>query len=272
MSDYQQKLQILKDTMRKTGGCAIAFSGGVDSSLLLAVASEVLGQRCLAVIATSSTYPQREYKAAIEWVEKQNIPHVVVVSEELDIPEFVDNPTDRCYYCKRELMAKVRQQANAHGLPHIAHGANADDVHDFRPGMRAAREVGALSPLKDAGLTKEDIRTIARDEYHLPVADKPAMACLSSRFPYGSKITREKLQQVENMENYLFDNGFRVVRARNHGDMVRLELGVDEMLRMHDIDIRQKCVSFAKSLGFIYVVMDLEGFRSGSMNEVLQIG
>ncbi len=270
MSDYSQKLKKLKELIQNTGGCAIAYSGGVDSSLLLAVASEALGNRCLAVIATSSTYPKREYEAAIKWVQDRNIAHVVVVSEELDIPEFVDNPPNRCYFCKRELLAKVKEQADAHGLPHIAHGANADDAHDFRPGMLAANDIGALSPLKDAGLTKSEIRLIAREEYDLDVSDKPAMACLSSRFPYGSSITREKLRQVEAMENYLFDQGFRVVRARHHGDLLRLELGQDEMHLMQSQVVRAASVSFAKSLGFVYVVLDMEGFRSGSMNEVLR--
>lgn len=264
------KLKRLKQLLRDTGGCVIAYSGGVDSSLLLTVAVEVLGRKCLAAIATSSTYPRREYEAAVSWVKDHNIPHVVIVSEELDIPEFVNNPPERCYYCKRELFAKVREQADAHGLPHIAHGANADDDNDFRPGMRAAVELGALAPLKAAGLSKADIRTIAREVYDLPVADKPAMACLSSRFPYGSSITREKLRQVEAVEDYLLDRGLRVVRARHHGEILRIELGPEEMLLMQRSDVRSGCIGFAKQQGFVYVTLDLEGFRSGSMNEVLE--
>lgn len=266
-----KKLNALRLILRDTNGCAIAYSGGVDSSLLLAVAVEVLGDRCLAVIATSSTYPKREYEAAIKWVTERGIPHVVVTSEELDIPEFKDNPPNRCYFCKRELMAKVREQADAYSLPSIAHGANADDVNDFRPGNRAAAELGSLTPLKDAGLSKADIRTIAREVYKLPVADKPAMACLSSRFPYGSSITLEKLQQVERIENYLMDRGMKVLRARHHGDILRLELGSEEMQLMHNDEIRVGCIAFAKTLGFAYVTVDLEGFRSGSMNEILKI-
>jgi len=268
-SDCMQKLDKLRQLLRDTGGCAIAYSGGVDSSLILAVASEVLGDRCLAVIATSSTYPKREYEAAIQWVIERGIPHVVVVSEELDIPEFIDNPPNRCYFCKKELFAKVKEQADSRGLPHIAHGANADDDNDFRPGTRAGVEMGALTPLKDAGLTKADIRSIAREVYDLPVADKPAMACLSSRFPYGSSITREKLRQVEEVENYLFDRGFRVVRARHHGDVLRLELGPEEMQRVQQPDVRAGFIKFAKQQGFTYITLDLDGFRSGSMNEVL---
>lgn len=263
------KLDKLKAILAGTGGCAVAFSGGVDSTLLLAVASEVLGDRCLAVIATSSTYPRREYEAAIRWVTENQIPHSVVVSEELDIPEFKDNPPNRCYFCKRELFAKVRERAEVYGLRHIAHGANADDVNDFRPGMRAGVEAGALTPLKDAGLTKADVRLIAREVYDLSVADKPAMACLSSRFPYGSGITRDKLAQVEAVENYLFDHGCRVVRARHHGDLVRLELGAEETQLVQTDPIRAELIAFAKVQGFTYVTMDLQGFRSGSMNEAL---
>ncbi len=268
--DHLGKLERLRQLLRDTEGCAVAYSGGVDSSVLLAAAAEVLGDRCLAVIATSSTYPKREYKSAIEWVTRRGIPHVLVVSEELDIPEFRDNPPNRCYFCKRELLAKVREQADAHGLPHIAHGANADDANDFRPGLRAGAEMGALTPLKDAGLTKAEIRAIARDVYNLPVADKPAMACLSSRFPYGSSITREKLRQVEAVENYLHDCGMRVVRARHHGEILRLELGPDEMRLLQDPRMCAECIAFAKQQGFTYITLDLEGFRSGSMNDVLR--
>ena len=195
-----KKLNKLKKILRETEGCAIAFSGGVDSSLLLTVADEVLGNRCLAVIATSSTYPQREYEQAVDWAKNNNIPHVIIASEELDIPEFSANPTDRCYYCKKELFAKVKEQADKYGLNCVADGSNADDVGDYRPGMNAACELGVLSPLKEASLTKEDIRTIAKEVYHLPMADKPSMACLASRFPYGSAITDDKLNQIEHIK------------------------------------------------------------------------
>lgn len=268
-AECRSKLDKLKEILRDTGGCAIAFSGGVDSTLLLAVASEVLGDRCLAVIATSSTYQKREYEAAIRWVTENQIPHSVVVSEELDIPEFRDNPPNRCYLCKNELFAKVRERAETYGLKHMAHGANADDANDFRPGMRAGAEMGALTPLKDAGLTKADIRLVAAEVYGLAVADKPATACLSSRFPYGSSITREKLQQVEAVENYLFDHGCRIVRARHHGDLLRLELGPEEMQLVQTDPVRADLIAFAKAQGFTYVTTDLQGFRSGSMNEAL---
>ncbi len=268
-SECSEKLNKLKNILRGTKGCAVAFSGGVDSSLLLTVAHETLGNRCLAVIATSSTYPQRECDQAIEWIKNQNIQYVVIHSEELDIPEFSANPTDRCYYCKKELFEKVREQAHAHRMKWVADGSNADDVGDYRPGMDAARELGVLSPLKEANLTKEDIRTIAREVYHLPMADKPSMACLASRFPYGSAITRDKLSQVEKIEVFLEQEGFRIFRARHHGEILRLELGPEEMLSIMNDDKRKRITMFVKEQGFLYVTLDLEGYRTGSMNEGL---
>jgi len=261
------KLERLRSILKNTGGCAVAFSGGVDSSVVLSAAHEVLGERCLAVIATSSTYPEREYRRAIEWVEQQGIPHVVISSEELDIPGFSQNPADRCYYCKKELFEKVGEQARIHGLGFVADGSNADDAGDYRPGMTAARELKVLSPLREAGLTKEDVRALAREVYRLPVADKPSMACLASRFPYGSEITRVKLGQVEQIEVFLERQGVRVFRARHHGDILRLELGPEEMNAVMNVDMRRKIILMAKELGFIYVTLDLEGYRTGSMNE-----
>lgn len=268
--DADQKLKNLKQILRDTGGCAVAYSGGVDSTLLLAVAREVLEDRCLAVIATSSTYPKREFEAATCWLNDQGIPHAIIESEELDIAGFSDNPPDRCYFCKKELFGKIRREAEARGLRAVADGSNADDVNDFRPGSIAAAELGVISPLRQAGLTKDEIRLISREIYGLPTADKPSMACMSSRFPYGSKITRDKLRQVEDVEDFLFEKGFRTLRARHHGDLLRLELGPDEIRLMHDPELRSACVEFAKERGFDYVTLDLEGFRSGSMNEPLK--
>ena len=266
----KHKLDNLKKILGETEGCAIAFSGGVDSTLLVTVAYEVLGERCLAVLATSSTYPERECKRAIEWLETKKIPFVVIASEELDIPEFSKNPVNRCYHCKKELFEKVREQALKRGLESVADGSNADDKHDYRPGMTAARETRVLSPLAQAGLTKEDIRTLSRDVYHLSTADKPSMACLASRFPYGSTITREKLSQVEKIEAFLEERGFRIYRARHHGEIVRLELGEKEFESCMHPDLRKNITDFAKAQGFAYVALDLEGYRTGSMNEGLQ--
>ncbi|MBN1291116.1 MAG: ATP-dependent sacrificial sulfur transferase LarE, partial [Candidatus Latescibacteria bacterium] len=267
--ECEKKLDKLRDILKETGGCAVAYSGGVDSSLLLTVAHEVLGDRALGVIATSSTYPEREFKRAIDLAKGKNFTYVVINSEELDIDGFSKNPADRCYYCKKELFDKVREQAQARELNWIADGTNADDTGDYRPGMIAARELGVLSPLLEAGLTKDDIRTILREVYELDIADKPSMACLASRFPYGMTITKNKLAQVEKIETYLEALGFRVYRARHHGDIVRLELGAEELKAAMDVDTRSKIVAVAKEHGFKYVTLDMEGYRTGSMNEVL---
>lgn len=266
----QEKLDNFRTIMKNTGGCAVAFSGGVDSTLVLTVAHEVLGDKSLAVIATSSTYPERECKKALDWVKENAIPHVVIHSEELDIPDFSKNPTNRCYYCKKELFEKVAEEAQKHGIKYVADGSNADDRGDYRPGLNAARELGVISPLMEAGLTKEDIRTISREIYQLPTADKPAAACLASRFPYGDEITISKLGQIERIENFLEKEGLRVFRARHHGTILRLELGPEEMIRIFKDDLRDRVVMYVKDQGFSYVTLDLEGYRTGSMNEPLK--
>ncbi len=269
-SECETKLKDLKVILSKINGCAIAYSGGVDSSLLVTVASEILGDNCLAVISKSSTYSARECENALNFLNERRIKYVVIESEELDIPGFSDNPRDRCYFCKKELFTKIFAVAQNYGFLYVADGTNADDDNDYRPGMQAAKELGVLFPLKDAGLTKQEIRIISKEIYNLPTADKPAMACLASRFPYGTKITRDKLEQVEIMEKFLAEHNFSVFRARYHGDVIRIELGKDELHKiMHD-GIREKCISLAKSNGFKYITIDLEGYRIGSMNEALE--
>lgn len=267
---YHKKLSKLKGLLKSWGGCAVAFSGGVDSTLLLTVAHEIMGKKCLAVIATSSTYPKREYDEALKWVQDQDIPHTVIVSEELDIQGFSDNPPQRCYYCKKELFSKIIDEAKRFGVSVVADGTNSDDTGDFRPGMKAIRELGVQSPLLECGLTKNDIRLISREIYNLPTADKQPMACMASRIPYGSVVTKEKLKQVEAIEDFLAEKGFKVFRARHHGDLLRIELGKDEMTMLQDGTLTSELVEFAKRAGFVYVTLDLQGFRSGSMNEVLR--
>ena len=267
---YHKKLSKLKGLLKSWGGCAVAFSGGVDSTLLLTVAHEIMGKKCLAVIATSSTYPKREYDEALKWVQDQDIPHTVIVSEELDIQGFSDNPPQRCYYCKKELFSKIIDEAKRFGVSVVADGTNSDDTGDFRPGMKAVQELGVQSPLLECGFTKNDIRLISREIYNLPTADKQPMACMASRIPYGSVVTKEKLKQVEAIEDFLAEKGFKVFRARHHGDLLRIELGKDEMTMLQRGTLTSELVDFAKRAGFVYVTLDLQGFRSGSMNEVLR--
>jgi uncharacterized protein len=269
-ASLRAKYDKLETTIRKAGYCAVAYSGGVDSTLVMSVAHEVHGNRCLAVIATSSTYAQREFQEAVQWVGERKIEYLVIHSEELDIPDFSNNPPNRCYYCKRELFTKIREVAQKRGLDTVLDGTNADDVHDFRPGMIAARELGIVSPLREAGLTKMEIRQISREKYGLSTADKPAMACLASRFPYGSTITKERLRQVETLEDHLLRKGFRNFRARHHGNIVRIELDPEDLRHLRDENLRHGIVQCAKELGFTYVTLDLEGYRTGSMNETLE--
>ncbi|MBI5018260.1 MAG: ATP-dependent sacrificial sulfur transferase LarE [Deltaproteobacteria bacterium] len=263
----QEKKDRLLDLLRETGGCVIGFSGGVDSTFLFAVAAAVLGQKALAVTASSETYPERELREARELAEKIGGRHRVIVSEELDIPGFAENPKDRCYHCKKELFSKLRAVAEEEGLPQVLDGSNVDDRGDYRPGRRALRELDVRSPLEEAGLSKADIRELSR-ELGLPTWDKPAFACLSSRFPYGTRITREKVTQVGRAEESLRELGLRVLRVRHHGDVARLELGADEFGRVVN-GLRDEVVRRVKEAGYVYVALDLQGYRTGAMNETL---
>lgn len=261
----QYKYDTLRGTIASLGGCVIGFSGGVDSTLLFAVAAEVLGERALAVTATSETYPERELNEAQELAARIGGRHRVIVSEELDIPQFKDNPRNRCYYCKKELFGKLRAIAVEEGLPHVLDGTNIDDRSDHRPGRQAALEIEVRSPLEEAGFTKEDIRALSQ-ALDLPTWDKPAYACLSSRFPYGTAITRERVRQVGQAEESLRELGFRTLRVRYHGNVARLELGQQEFLQAVT-DLRDQVVQRVKQAGFTYVAIDLQGYRTGAMNE-----
>jgi len=256
--------------LKEAGELAVAFSGGVDSSYLVSIARRVLGDRSIAVTALSPTYPDH-VKADAEAVAKLvGIRHILVESNELAIPGFAANPADRCYFCKRELFGEIAKAVNSLGFTRIADGSNCDDRGDYRPGMRAVCELGVWSPLMDVGMTKEDIRECSRNA-GLPTADKPAFACLASRFPYGTEITEEKLKAVDKMEVFLREHGFRVVRVRHHGEVARIEVGEDEIGRMCDAAIRAEVMAKAKECGFLYAAIDLKGYRTGSMNEGLSL-
>jgi uncharacterized protein len=267
-SDLQKKADLLESIIKQYHSVLVAFSGGVDSTLLAFVCKKVLGDKTVLVTATSSTYPQRELDDARAIGSSFCINHIFITSEELDIPEFAQNPHDRCYYCKKELFSKLLATAKNYGCDVVFDGNNIDDIGDYRPGRRAIKELGIISPLELAGLTKQDIRAISR-HYNLPTSEKPALACLSSRIPYGEEITREKLRRIETAENFLSDSGFTQVRVRSHGDLARLEFINSEIEKA--FSQRDEIHKAIKNTGFSYVCIDLQGYRTGAMNEVLKI-
>jgi uncharacterized protein len=264
----QEKYELLKDIIEKKKSAAIAFSGGVDSTFLLRVAKEVLEDKLIAVTATSSTYPERELKEAIKYSEDIGVTHIIISSEELDIEGFASNPKNRCYYCKKELYTKINNIASANGVDYVFDGSNLDDTEDYRPGMQAAKELYVVSPLKEAGLTKNDIRDLSK-ELGLPTWNKPSFACLSSRFPYGNKITLPKLNMVDKAEQFLLDIGLTQVRVRHHGEIARIEVEPSERENFFDIEVMNRIGNEFKKIGFTYVTLDLLGYRTGSMNEGL---
>lgn len=259
-----QKYNKLQQILRDMESCLIAFSGGVDSTFLLAVATEILGDKVLAVTATSETYPERELFEARKLAAQIGARHIEIVSEELELSEFKENPRNRCYYCKRELFSKLRAVADQNRIKFVLDGTNFDDRADYRPGRQAAAEIGVCSPLDSAGLTKENIRELSK-QIGLPTWDKPAFACLSSRFPYGVAITPERVRQVGIAEENLFLLGFKTVRLRYHGDVARLELGEKEFV-LATGKLRLETIAIVKSAGFHFVAIDLVGYRTGSMN------
>ena len=265
----QSKYTQLQSIIRDMGSVVIGYSGGVDSTLLIRVAKEILGDNALAVIGKSETYPTREYEEAVALVESIGARYEVVRTEETDNLKFSENPPDRCYFCKTELFSKLNSIATARGIRWIADGTITDDLGDFRPGMRAKSEQNVRSPLLEADMSKDDVRAISK-ELALPTWDKGSFACLSSRFPYGQQITREALTKVDGAESLLRDLGFRYFRVRYHDERTaRIEVGHEEIPWLLDPSTRDQIVKHLKSLGFIYVTLDLQGYRTGSMNEVL---
>lgn len=268
MQAHEEKLSLLRDDLAKMEKVLIAFSGGVDSTFLLYVAHEVLGKNALPVTIKSSLFPDREFRWTEDFCRKLGLGQQVIISKELNNPEFNKNSPDRCYICKKSIFGEIFNLARDLGIKHVADGTNFDDIDDYRPGMRALKEMGIYSPLLKAGLTKENIRFLSK-EANLPTWNWPSFACLSSRIPYGEKITREKLQMIEKAEQYLMDLGFKQVRVRHHGDIARIEVIPEERAKFCTPGFMDEVYGFFKSIGFLYAVLDLRGYRSGSMNEKL---
>jgi len=266
--DVAAKHQKLREIVSGYESALVCFSGGVDSTLLLRVAHDVLGDRCVALTAVSITMARSERSSAAELASSLGVRHEVVESNELERPGFAQNPTNRCYHCKSELLDIATPAAERLGLREILLGTNRDDLGDHRPGMKAANERGARHPMVEAELDKEEIRLLSR-QLGLPTWDKPQLACLSSRFPYGTEITAEKLQQVDAFEDGLRALGFRQLRVRYHGEVARLELEAGTMSRALDPDVRVRIVELGRRVGFTFVALDLAGFASGSLNQLI---
>ena len=268
MNGLKEKEKLLEEILRDVGSAAAAFSAGVDSSFLVYKAHEVLGEKTAAVTVNAPSFPGRELKEAEDFCIKYGIRHIVCEFDQLSVKGFAENPPDRCYHCKKAIFAVIAKAAEDNGYEFVCEGSNVDDMSDYRPGLRAISELGIRSPLREAGLTKSDIRALSK-EYGLPTWDKPSFACLASRVPYGDRITSEKLSMIDRAEQKLSELGFRQYRVRVHGDIARIELPVEDIPLMLSENMRGEINSYFSGLGFTYTALDLGGYKTGNMNRVL---
>lgn len=262
------KLEALKDYIRGLESLAVAYSSGVDSTFLLKVAHDVLGDRCIAVTAQSASFPKREREESEDFCAKEGIRQIIFETHEMEKEEYASNPSNRCYYCKHTLFSDVIDIAKREGIAYVAEGSNMDDLGDYRPGLQAIKELEVLSPLRQVELTKAEIREYSR-ALGLPTADKPSFACLASRIPYGERITAEKLAMVEAAEEVLAGYGIPQYRVRAHGNLARIEVPEEYLGFVMEDTRRKEITERFRAIGFFYVTVDMKGFRSGSMNEVL---
>jgi uncharacterized protein len=265
-SDLAEKTARLRALLRSFESVVVAFSGGVDSALVLAVATEELGARAFGVTGKSESLAERELDGALAFADARGVAHDVIETRELDDPNYAANPANRCYFCKKELYGRLAEIARERGARYVVDGFNLDDAGDYRPGRKAAGEFGVRSPLAECGFTKADVRALARD-LGLDVWEKPALACLSSRFPYGTPITLELLRQVERAETAIHDAGFRSCRVRHHGDVARIEVPPADVARLAAGDVRERIVAGVRAAGYRYVALDLGGYVPGNLNE-----
>ncbi len=268
--DLKDKAELLQQNLASVGSLLVAYSGGTDSAYLAYAAHRALGDRMLAVIADSASLPRKELADAMAFAERHGIPVQVLQTNELEKPEYARNDAQRCFHCKSELFTQMEEARERLGFEHLAYGMNLDDRGEFRPGQRAAELHGAVAPLVDAGLCKREIRALAR-EAGLSLADKPASACLSSRIEYGREVTAENLAQVERAEEALHALGFPQVRVRHHGNLARIEIAREDLGRALTLSMLDRLTEGVRGAGFLYVTLDTQGYRSGSMNDVLPV-
>lgn len=263
-----KKFRQLKKVLEKMGSVLIAFSGGADSTFLLRVATEVLGKHVLAVTAVSEIQPAHESKDAQQFAEELGVNHVIVRTNEMKEEDFISNPTDRCYHCKKMIFSELKHIAIQKGIPYVIDGSNADDMTDYRPGLRALRELNIRSPLRELNFTKAEIRALSKT-LGLPTWNRPALACLASRIPYGTRITPQILRRIDAAESFLRAEGFEQVRVRDHGNIARIEVSESNIQRLVEKTFKERLIRKLRDLGYLYITVDLEGYRSGSLNQLV---